>query len=346
MPLNPFRPECLPTAVGSLPHKDPAVAVDAVLQRLPEIPFWPQLPSRGFLENMCPMYSEGLPGARVDETERRIWVDTSDLLGEMERLYERYLSEDLNYFHISSDYAAGLHEFIRRLNRLPSKPKLVKGHITGPITWGLTVTDANKRAAFYDEQLKDGIVKALARKAAWQVSELKEAGVPIILFIDEPYLQSVGSSFVSLQREEVIEKLNEVIAAAHEHGAYAGVHCCGNSDWGLIASSDVDILNFDAYGYGDTISLYPREVGALLERGGVIAWGIVPASAEVMNETAEGLVARFREVVKRLAEKTISEDRILAASLITPSCGGGSLSVAEAERMLELAHGVSDILRG
>jgi len=56
-----FRPRCLPTAVGSMPHTDPQAACDVILQHMPAIPTWPQLPRRSFRENMYVQFGERFP---------------------------------------------------------------------------------------------------------------------------------------------------------------------------------------------------------------------------------------------------------------------------------------------
>ena len=54
----------------------------------------------------------------------------------------------------------------------------------------------------------------------------------VICFIDEPILSAFGcSTYVSVQRDDVVAKLREVIEAVHAEGALAGVHCCGNTEW-------------------------------------------------------------------------------------------------------------------
>ena len=103
-------------------------------------------------------------------------------------------------------------------------------------------------------------------------------------------MSSFGSAFVSLSREQVITLMEEVFAGIE---GLKGVHCCGNTDWSLLLSTTVDILNLDAYEYAESLALYPDEVGAFLERGGIIAWGIVPASDQVLEETVDSLVERF-----------------------------------------------------
>jgi hypothetical protein len=43
---------CLPTITGSMPHTDPQKACALITRYLKDIPAWPQLPKRSFLENM------------------------------------------------------------------------------------------------------------------------------------------------------------------------------------------------------------------------------------------------------------------------------------------------------
>ena len=60
-----------PLAIGSLPHTDPAAAVDVMFSYNPDCPGWPQLPKIDFRESMYIQYAEGMPAAVVDEAERR-----------------------------------------------------------------------------------------------------------------------------------------------------------------------------------------------------------------------------------------------------------------------------------
>ena len=337
--MTDFKPYGLATAIGSLPHQDPARAVDLILKNLEDIPFWPQLTRRSFLENMCVQYTEGLPCVRLDQGKERVYLDTTPgvEVGELERFYERYLANDTEYFRIGPDYAQGLHAFIDALKKRDGL-NYIKGQVTGPITFGLTLKDQSGLATFHNKEIMDALTKGLEMKARWQIKTFMEFGARIIIFFDEPYLSAFGSAFVNIDRKEAIVRLNEVIGPAKEVGAITGIHCCGNTDWSILMETEVDIISFDAYGFMENISLYPEELKGFLNRGGILAWGIVPSSPEAMEEKTEGLAKRLREGRNLLGEGG-------NGYLVTPSCGCGSLSIEEAEKVLRLTHDVSCTLR-
>lgn len=314
------------TGVGSLPHTNPTDAANFIFRHLKNhIPFWPQLPKRNFKENMYVQYSEALPGVVVDENKKRIYIDTqsADYPKKIEELYQHCLSRDLEYFAISQDYAAGFYEFIRHSECANQRP-FVKGQIIGPFSFGLTVSDQNKKAVIYNEEFCDCLIKLLTMKALWQIKELNAyfPTAKIIIFIDEPYLVSLGSSYFNISSEKVREILNEIIDAIHKEGAFAGIHCCGNTDWPVILGTNIDILNFDSYGYLDTLFLYRDELDNFLKRGGVIAWGAAPISSDYSLDKLE------------MSLKKIDEQKRYC--LITPSCGLSGVREETADEIFSL----------
>jgi len=321
-----------------MPHIDPKEACSLVARFLPEIPAWPQLPKRSFVENMYAQFSEGFPGVVIEDD--RIYVDrTKDLDQPLEQLYASYLENKVENYAISPDYAAGLHAFLDT----ELSPFAVKGQVIGPISWGLTVTDQERRSILYDDTLADALAKHLRLKAAWQEMKLKTISPNTIIFVDEPYMASFGSAFVSISREQVITLLEEVFSGI---SGLKGVHCCGNTDWSVVLSTSLDILNYDTYNYGYTVALYPDEVKAFLERGGILAWGIVPNDEkDVLGETAKSLVDRLEEEIGALDRKGVSFRLQTERCLVTPACTLASLSPDGAAQALELLSDVSKELR-
>lgn len=173
--------------------------------------------------------------------------------------------------------------------------------------------------------------------------ELAKRCPDTIIFLDEPYLASLGSAFVALDNDTVITLTNETLEGLK---GLKGMHCCGNTDWSVLMATDIDILNFDAYNHGASLALYPDELKAFLNRGGVLAWGIVPCEEETLPQASESeLLDRMAQLIDALVAKGVDRQVLLEQCLITPSCGLGSISVPMSERALALTAGVSEAFR-
>jgi len=333
--------DCLPTMVGTMPQTNAKEACEMVLKYLKDVPAWPQLPKRSYLENMYVQVSEGFPGITVEEG--KIFVDRNkDIETPLERLYSAYLENNFYKFPISKDYAAGLHQFLiyKDLN-----VQAVKGQIVGPVTWGMTVADNDGKAIAYDDILGDACAKLLKLKVSWMEEELRQISKNTIIFVDEPYLTSLGSSFFALNKEKVLTLIGEVFSGIR---GLKGIHCCGNSDWSFILQTGADILSFDAYNYASSLALYLQDVKKFISIGGVVAWGIVPNEEESLKkESAASLQDRLEEAMAPFTRKgsDIPFKELKSQSLLTPSCTLSNLSIEAAKTALELLNGLSDRMR-
>lgn len=347
-------PQCKATAIGSMPHTNVDTACRIALDNLPNIPIWPQLPNVDFREGMFVQCSEGMPGIVVDEAQQRLYFDSSrDIVSELDRLFTDYAADNVDAYAFGADYAHGFYRFLEILKGNDSNSsypgiEILKGHIVGPVTVGLTVTDENRKPALYNEILREGIIKTLIMKANYQVKKFKEVrpDAETIIFIDDPSIMQIGSAMVSLNREDVVGYYNEMVEAID---GYVGVHCCGNTDWSLLAETNIDIINFDAYGYSETVALYPEAMKAFLDRGGILAWGITPSGLPspevVLSETKESLLDKLESGMQLLVDKGIDKELLVKQALITPNCGTGSMKPENAERTFTLTRQVSDAMR-
>ena len=350
-----FIPDCRPLLIGSLPVADHNEGLDMVLAATPQIPLWVQLPVFRE-EGMVPQFAPGMPGLVQEEDRWLVDTVSNAFQSELTRFYEDYLqaSEDqaalrTSRFALAPEVARGFHVFMERIAKQTAPPVAVKGQVTGPVTFGMGLKDRQARPVFYDLHARDAAVKLLALKAAWQVKRLKTLGVPVIVFVDEPALAGYGSSeMISIAGDEILAALNEVFDAIHEAGGIAGIHVCANTDWGLILESTVEVVNFDAYGYAERFLLYADQVRLFLARGGIVAWGLIPTGpADVIDaESVDTLEVRWRELMASSAAAGIDTEVLRRQSLITPSCGTGSLSVAHARKVLDLTREVSRVVRG
>lgn len=342
--------EKTPTAmIGSLPQKNPDEALKALAGHPLGIPTWPQLPKRSFKESMTVQYSEGFPGILIDEKEKRISIDRNDrLLDEMAVFYDNVLSENHDAFAISADYAGGLCAFITERLKLGKKVPLIKGQVVGPFTFGFSLSDNDCKAVWFDEQYRDVVIKGIAMKAVWQAKKLSPFAEKVIIFMDEPIFSALGTpTYMGIENDHVISCINEIAEQLHAVNAEVGVHCCGNMEWSVLTSTTLDVLAFDAYGYGDKVALYSEAVNGFLERGGKLAWGIVPTalSEDINKETAESLIARIRLLEDMFVKKGVSINLLRKQRILTPSCGMGNLSEKDAERVLSLLGTLSETLQ-
>ncbi|UCH94747.1 MAG: hypothetical protein JSV88_31425 [Candidatus Aminicenantes bacterium] len=350
-----MKPKFLAAGIGSMPFEDVEHAVDVSLAKLPEAPFWPQLPKLGLNEQMEIQYSEGMPCIVIDREKGRMYFDTSgDYSEAFAEFYEAYMmamdpdegTGDCSAVAISQDFSKGIYAMEKRLQSLGGKLPFVKVQTTGPCSFALTIVDENKRAIYYNEEFRDVVIKALAMKCRWQIQKFQPFAERVICFVDEPILSAFGSStYISVKREDVVAHLAEMIDAIHADNGIAGIHCCGNTEWSILIDAGVDIVNFDAFGYGETIAMYADAVKTHLERGGMLAWGVVPTSKAIQEQTVETMVAHFEKMVDNLASKGVDKQLIVEQAIVTPSCGTGSMDPVDAEKVFEMTAKLSKVMR-
>jgi methionine synthase II (cobalamin-independent) len=215
--------------------------------------------------------------------------------------------------------------------------------VTGPISTGLQIFDTDGRPAIYDEAYSEMIRKNLNMMARWQENVMRSKCSNTIMFIDEPSLSLLGTPFASVSWEDAANWIDEVLSGLE---SWKAIHCCGNTDWPRLMTTDIDILSFDAYNYAYTIALYPGEVERFLKRGGSLAWGIVPNNEdELKDETVSSMIERVEQSFKMLTEKGIDIDVLLRNSLVTPECGLGGVDESLSAKILETLVAVSYGLR-
>lgn len=330
---------CAATMIGSVPYTDPEKAWQKINKYLKDLPAWPQLSMSSNLENMYIQYSEGFPGLKIKD--QNISLERgSDFDAALGQLFTDDYENNLQNYSVSKRYAAGLHYLdAGNLNSLPA----IKGQVTGPISWGLCVADENDRGIIYDDTLADAVCKFIRLKAAWQEYYLRKRAGQTVIFIDEPYLSSLGSAFVALSSEQVSALIKSVLDGIT---CPKGIHCCGSTDWSLLLKLPIDIISFDAYNYLDSLLCYETELTTYIERGGAIAWGIVPNDEEILrNETLSSLLDRFNEALASLTKIGLPIKTLIAQSIITPSCGLASLSEDAAEQVLAMLSQITEKVR-
>jgi hypothetical protein len=345
------------TGIGSMPFDESETAIGLIATNLNKIPHWPQLPKRSDKEHfvfqyLAPLVKIGLITV-VEEKAPFIDGEAEDFPDKLTAFYELYLraeegeAEALQEFAFPKESAAGFYAFCEAVKHgeFP-EAEFYKGQISGPLSVALNLTDQNRRSVYYDMQLRDVVIKTLALQAKWQAKTLSGLGKKAIIFIDDPSLYALGAStHITISKEEVVAELEDVISAIKETGALAGVHSCANVDWPVLLNSKIDFLSFDAYGYFDNLLIYPEEIINFLQRGGTLAWGIVPTSEEIFTEDAEKLKTKLEAQIAALVAKDVPEDLIYSNAVLTPSCGTGSLSPEMATKIYETLGQLNKLMK-
>ena len=347
-----FQANCLPILIGSLPLTDHHQAMEEILKATPDIPLWPQLPKLP-REGMVRQFLNGFPG--LQQKDKRFWIasDTEDFGEQMAAFYADYMTveEDpellLNSrFALTEDTAKGFEVFSDIIKHSEHSFIALKGQVTGPVTVGVGTKDQHDRSIFYDDNLRDMLVKLITQKGCWQIAALKEVQPDIqpIIFIDEPAIVSFGSTgFIGVTKEMVTEAVSDVVTGIQTAGGLAGVHICANGDWEPALSSAADIISFDAFFYFDNFILFKDELTRFIDRGGILAWGIVPTGdPQILAEIdAVSLYSKWQEQLDIIASFGFTQEKLMQQTFIAPSCGTGSLSIEHAMKVLNLTAEIS-----
>jgi len=354
-----FSADGLPVLIGSLPLEDHRQALDWIFAATPEIPLWPQLPTNPY-EQMMPQFAEGIPcivEEDLTDPEGRILFDITGPSFEENMLafFEEYMvvledqgALDASRFKVSRDRAEGLYQFAEAIGERDNLVA-VKGQVTGPFTMLTGIKDRQGRAGYFDDTIREMVIKGIAMKAAWQTRLLAgKTDRQVLMFIDEPALAGLGSSaFISVTAAEIQEMINEVADAVHQAGGLVGIHVCANTDWELLLESQIDVLSFDAYSFFDKFAPLKDKINSYLERGSIIAWGGIPTGRadDIEKESGASLAALWERQAELLVGPNRDKADLLRQTFITPSCGTGSLTPELAQKVLDLTRAVSDKLR-
>ena len=351
-----FAPGGMATGIGSLPFEDPEKALSLILTELLEAPHWPQLPRRSSREHFVYQFLQPLVACGMVILRNNHWVFdmARDTCAEcLTDFYTTCLpaeegdSECRRSFIPSQEAAAGFHAFLSRIrSKGLDRVRYLKGQIAGPLTVALELKDEEGRPAYYQGDLRDIIVRTLALNARCQAAALSGLGRTPIIFVDDPAISACGSRLhLALNRETILEDLNFIFTAIRSEGAVTGVHSCEAVDWSLLMESEVQILSLDAYRFGASLIPYAPQLRTFLERGGVVAWGIVPTLDDPFRESGASLLRRLNGLWDQLFPKGPDRAAVLRQSMITPACGTGLLTAEQAERIYRLTAEVSRLIR-
>jgi len=306
-----FQGNCQTTAMGIMPFKDIGRALDLACGL--DLPFWPQLPNVNYYEDMYVQTSQHFPGISIDMQEHKVNFNTQRFIEGISD-YSEKLSDPAT-FKLSNEYSVVYHRFLA-LDL--EKYTAIRGQLTGPVSFGFRVVDENQRPIIYNDEVRALLYDFIARKANAQYRELKIKNDNAFVWLDEPGLGWVFSGLSgysdTLAHEEFKQFWEEIESPR-------ALHLCANVNLPYLLSMGIDLLSFDAYQIQLMPKGYAAAVADFINKGGVIAWGIVPTDADSLNmETPEKLAARLTEYWNVVSQNAgVGMRQLARQALIAPS---------------------------
>lgn len=317
---RPVLPVAAATAIGSLPHVDPSAAAALALDLLPALPAAPQLPRRHPAEGMLAQAVDGMAGVSTT-ADGSLAVDPA--------CFDPDRPLDVGF---ESEAWRGLNAFLAaaRTRRGP-----VKLQLTGPVTLGVALEDAGLPAevAF---RAASAAVSARARAlVALATDALPTCGLVVVL--DEPGLMAWGSERLPLKGDDVVDLLSGGLASLGNR-VVTGVHCCGDIDWKLVTTAGPDLISGPV---GPGLAQAAPTLAPFLERGGLVAWGVVPTFGPI-GDDPDPLWRKLADLWCEMTRAGCDPIRLRQQALLTPACGLAGHDARQAAHILDLTMGVAE----
>ncbi len=334
----PIPGNLLTTAMAVMPHMDVERALKIALSL--DIPFWPQLPNYSYYEDMYVQAAEHFPGILLDIENKTLRFSLDKFIEELEGTMSHF--DEPEYFDISSTYSEVYHKF---LSLDFSDRPAIRGQLEGPISFGFNIIDQNGRPILFDDTVRPFMLEFMTKRINVQLSRLKKLNKNAFMFIDEPGLQFLFSAMSGYGDIKAKSDLDFFFSMLDRP---CGIHLCGNPDWDFLLNLNLDILSLDVYTNAEIFSSYASSIKRFTERGGVIAWGIVPTGFENFEkENIPSLINRLENTWKVLTKKGIDMDFLLSKSLLSPAtcCLVNPDKEKTVEKAFETIKSVSNKLR-
>jgi methionine synthase II (cobalamin-independent) len=305
----------LTTGIGSLPHRDGHDAARFALASM-ALPAIPTLPRRSPAEGMIAQAVVGIEGITLGQY--------GSLAVDVKRI---------NPIHpvrtdIQHDAFVGFRDFLEEA--AAGKAGAVKWQLVGPVTLGIALV----RAGIPEHAAFEVAVRAVRSHVQALLDIVDDAlpGCSQVVFIDEPSLGRLAEPGFPLAPDTAIDLVSGALAAI-EPRAVSGLHCCADADWASLIAAGPQIL---AVPVKPAVAFSSGYLQQFLNRGGVIAWGVVPTDGPIPM-SAERPWRQLTELWCQMVQRGCDQVQLRRQCIVTPECGLGLHAPSVAERV----HGIT-----
>ena len=334
---------------GSLPYDNIRPCKQMILRLYERIPYLPFLPFIDKNDNIRFRTFENIPCVTLKDGKFLLPESTNEkfvsVLGKMERDYNSDNPEDYSQYGSSdSPFSEIYYEMIRRF-----KPEYTIINLLGPFSFANMVFNKNATVLLTDRAYRKFIIQAVAVKAMWFVSKIKEASPntkPIIMF-EEDLLYKFGTikrTSDVINQETVTTLFNKVFSKVQKTGGLVAVQSLEKCNWQLVFDSgNVDIISFDAYNNPNNLHIISSNVNKFLANGGYINWAIIPSNSEnaIRGLNAEMAYDRLIKTFESLIAAGVSADLVYKQATISVLGNMEQLPILFAEKALMILDQIS-----
>lgn len=229
-------------------------------------------------------------------------------------------------------YGAGFEHFrdAARCGAFPAAEAL-KTQITGPITLSGLLGIGRSRSLSTSSQLRH-LAEEVARLAEWQLSQLRPAGLPVIVCLDEPAIVLVTET----AHDEAWSVIEGVLERIRRAGGRPAVHCCSLYAPGDFLAHTADVVSFDATRLE---ALTPDDRAVLDRPRQIVSFGCVPTEPPLReaNQAFSNWIS--------VASQTGDPSGLARRTLVTSTCGLGRADLAFAEASFGEAAKLGALIR-
>lgn len=333
-----------PLFFGSLPHTN----IDDAWQFLRECPAqwvsWPQLPQRSFWERSVVQSSYGFPGVVVDEKQRMVVVHRGDNDAELTRLALDFLERRPHQTPLRMREAEGLLTLGQFVHSLPLE-RGIKGQILGPISLAAQLTDTKQTPIINDATLFEGLVIHLCQRIRWQVEQLQVLQRPVLMCIEEPFLDVMNSPFMELDRDDMVWGLARMLSVIPAPQIQRGLIVGATREIGDLVQLplDVFVINIRESMGANALIKSIAQLQQFFARGGVLGLGVVAVNER--HDDVDSVMRFLMPVITPLVDAGIDRGVLARQVIVMPVTSFGQTNVASATHAMHVTCHVADTLQ-
>lgn len=327
----PFEPRCLPLAPFDLPYSDEASGWQAQRRWTPR---FMSLPFTG-ADATLQLAASGFPGRGTGN-----YIEDDEFERVLEHHQLAYLNDDVHH--------ASVPNFERLLERAPWRQEDVPTvqmaivGVYGAISTGLLLVDEQERPLFASAAGREAIQQHSYLRLRWLEHTLTNVVSHFGLCIVEPFWDATDLPFANYSSDEALDVIRDMSRVIN---VPLGLAPRGRVNWMQLLASPLRLLICPLAQWQSVLEC-GKLVNEYFDRGGVIAWSLVPSDPEQLTSCDVNAILRDWEHLLNVAlEYDVLNSKILNGSLLTIEAGLGYQTPQVADQALDLLSHTSHKIR-